>query len=121
MRPSYKESAAIAGSLPAIRRQPRTVTGFYRRLGSPLKVRQTADELPLDNLGQVICLPCREETIRGYANVSLLIIDEAARVPDDLYRAACRTPGRPLPAPLVAPGQRSPLAPPLTPLLPSVL
>ena len=31
--------------------------------------------------------PCREETIRGYSHVSLLIIDEAARVPDDLYEA----------------------------------
>jgi hypothetical protein len=28
-----------------------------------------------------------EETVRGYSGVSLLIIDEAARVPDDLYRA----------------------------------
>ena len=32
-------------------------------------------------------MPCREDTIRGYAHVDLLIIDEAARVPDDLYRA----------------------------------
>ena len=34
-----------------------------------------------------MCLPCREDTIRGYADVGLLVIDEAARVPDDLYRA----------------------------------
>jgi hypothetical protein len=32
----------------------------------------------------------REETIRGYSNVGLLVIDEAARVPDDLYRAVRR-------------------------------
>lgn len=32
-------------------------------------------------------MPCKEETIRGYAHVNLLILDEAARVPDDLYRA----------------------------------
>src|SRR5438045_7819810 len=36
---------------------------------------------------RVVCLPCREDTIRGSAHVDLLIIDEAARVPDDLYRA----------------------------------
>ena len=36
---------------------------------------------------RIVCLPCREETIRGYSHVSLLVIDEAARVPDDLYRA----------------------------------
>jgi hypothetical protein len=65
----------------------RIVTDFYRRLGSPLAERQTAEELQLANHSRVVCLPCREETIRGYANVSLLVIDEAARVPDDLYRA----------------------------------
>jgi hypothetical protein len=34
-----------------------------------------------------VSLPCKEETIRGYSNISLLIIDEAARVPDDVFRA----------------------------------
>jgi hypothetical protein len=32
-------------------------------------------------------LPCKEETIRGYAHVDLLVLEEAARVPDDLDRA----------------------------------
>src|SRR5262245_33556229 len=63
------------------------VTDFYRRLGAPGRQRQTAAELCLNNLSRIVCLPCKEETIRGYAHVSLLIIDEAARVPDDLYRA----------------------------------
>jgi phage terminase large subunit-like protein len=65
----------------------RIVTDFYRRLGTPLVQRQTQEELQLTNMSRVVCLPCREETIRGYSHVSLLIIDEAARVPDDLYRA----------------------------------
>jgi hypothetical protein len=65
----------------------RIVTDFYRRLGSPLRARQTREELQLSNFSRIVCLPCKEETIRGYANVSLLIIDEAARVPDDLYHA----------------------------------
>src|SRR3984893_4818019 len=65
----------------------RIVTDFYRRLGSPLRERQTAEELVLSNLSRVVCLPCKEETIRGFSRISLLIIDEAARVPDDLYRA----------------------------------
>ena len=65
----------------------RIVTGFFRRLQSPLRERQTAEELQLANYSRIVCLPCREETIRGYSKVSLLIIDEAARVPDDLYRA----------------------------------
>jgi hypothetical protein len=65
----------------------RILTGFFRRIGAPLRERQTAEELQLANFSRVVCLPCREDTIRGYANVSLLVIDEAARVPDDLYRA----------------------------------
>jgi hypothetical protein len=65
----------------------RIVTGFYRRLRSPWLERQTQHELELANLSRVVCLPCREETIRGYSDISILVIDEAARVPDDLYRA----------------------------------
>jgi hypothetical protein len=65
----------------------RILTGFHRRLGNPLVERRNAQQLVLTNLSRVLCLPCREDTIRGYAGVSLLVLDEAARVPDDLYRA----------------------------------
>ena len=65
----------------------RIVTDFYRQLGNPMLKRQTVEELELTNFSRIVCLPCREETIRGYSHVSLLVIDEAARVPDDLYRA----------------------------------
>jgi len=60
---------------------------FFRRLGSPLEQRCTVDELELTNGSQMVCVPGSEGRIRGYANVSLLIIDEAARVPDDLFHA----------------------------------
>jgi hypothetical protein len=65
----------------------RIVLDSHRRLGYPLLERCTAHELQLSNYSRVVCLPCREDTVRGYANVGLLIIDEAARVPDELYRA----------------------------------
>jgi hypothetical protein len=65
------------------------VIDFYRRLGSPMRERQTLEELRLSNHSRIVSLPCREETIRGYSHVTLLIIDEAARVPDDVYRAVC--------------------------------
>src|SRR5438445_1620910 len=65
----------------------RMVTDFYRRLNYPMLKRQTTEELELTNFSRIVCLPCREETIRGYSKVNLLVIDEAARVPDDLYRA----------------------------------
>src|SRR5215468_11142924 len=65
----------------------RIVTNFFARLKKPFLERQTRGELELTNLSRIVCLPCEEETIRGFSHISLLIIDEAARVPDDLYRA----------------------------------
>ncbi|HWY85923.1 MAG TPA: terminase family protein, partial [Gemmataceae bacterium] len=64
-----------------------TIIGYFDRLQSPLKRRKSAEGLELSNGSRIIPLPCREQTIRGYANVALLVIDEAARVYDDLYRA----------------------------------
>jgi hypothetical protein len=65
----------------------RLLLDMHRRLGQPMTVRRNAQELLLANHSRVVCLPCREDTIRGYAHVDVLIIDEAARVPDDVYRA----------------------------------
>jgi hypothetical protein len=65
----------------------RVLADFHSRLGAPIVYRRTAQELTLSNYSRVISLPCKEETVRGYANIGLLIIDEAARVPEDLYRA----------------------------------
>jgi hypothetical protein len=62
------------------------MTDAYRRIKQPMKVKLTAEELVLDNESRIVCLPCRDDTIRGYANVSLIVLDEAARVPDDLYK-----------------------------------
>src|SRR5204863_2959824 len=36
---------------------------------------------------RILALPGKEASIRGFSAVRLLAIDEAARVPDDLYRA----------------------------------
>ena len=41
----------------------------------------------LDNGSRVVSLPSKEENVRGYAGVSLLLIDEASRVPNALYYA----------------------------------
>jgi hypothetical protein len=65
----------------------RLVVNFHSLLGGGGLSRKTADELQFTNKSRIVCLPCAEDTVRGYSNVSLLIIDEAARVPDDLYRA----------------------------------
>ena len=43
--------------------------------------------LALPNGSRIVGLPGRETTIRGFSNVALLLIDEAARVPDSIYHA----------------------------------
>ncbi len=46
---------------------------------------ESALRLELPNGSRIISLPGTESTIRGYSGVSLLVIDEAARVSDELY------------------------------------
>lgn len=41
----------------------------------------------LPNGSRIIGLPGMEATTRGFSAVSLLIVDEAARVDDELYKA----------------------------------
>jgi len=64
----------------------RKTSHFVRKLGYP--VRGDGDNpvsLQLPNLSRMVGLPCSESTIRGFSGVSLLLVDEAALVPDDLY------------------------------------
>lgn len=66
----------------------RKISAAYRSLGRPVPAEQeTALTLTLANGSRVISLPGSEGTIRGFSGVSLLILDEAARVPDELYYA----------------------------------
>ncbi len=61
---------------------------LYHTLGDPVPaVRLTATELELANGSRVVSLPENESGIRGFSGVRLLIVDEASRVSDDLYRA----------------------------------
>jgi hypothetical protein len=61
---------------------------YHQRLGlAPAKRSPTRHELCLTGGGRALSLPNSERTIRTYAGVTLLVIDEAARVPDSLYGA----------------------------------
>lgn len=53
----------------------------------PKKVRESSLQLHLDNGSRIIGLPASEATVRCYSGVSLVIWDEASRVPDDLRKA----------------------------------
>jgi hypothetical protein len=66
----------------------RKVVEAWRALGNltPL-LAESALRYELDNGSRLIALPGTEPTIRGYSGVNLLVIDEAARVSDELYYA----------------------------------
>jgi hypothetical protein len=53
----------------------------------PRARRLTATELVLSNDARVVSLPENEAGVRGFSAVTLLVIDEAARVDDALYRS----------------------------------
>jgi len=64
------------------------VRRLYNALARPVAcVQETALTMELANGSRIIALPGEEETIRCYSGVRLIAIDEAARVPDDLYRS----------------------------------
>jgi hypothetical protein len=62
------------------------VKSLYAALGRPVApARETALTLTLRNGSRIVALPGKEETIRCYSGVSLLVVDEASRVLDPLY------------------------------------
>jgi len=66
----------------------RKAAAFLRRLD--IKPRgDGANEISLlfPNGSRIVGLPGTESTVRGFSAVSLMLIDEAARVPDELYVA----------------------------------
>lgn len=63
----------------------RNVSRFYGVDPSIPSRSESALRLELENGSRIVSLPGQEQTVRGYAGVSLLVVDEAARVPDGLY------------------------------------
>ncbi len=64
------------------------VLRLYTALGRPVPSRgETALTLTLANGSRVLSLPGEEGTTRGFSGVALLLVDEASRVPDELYAA----------------------------------
>lgn len=64
----------------------RKVTTFYEGLaGAVPSETENALSLELVHGSRIVSLPGKEGTIRGYSGANLIVIDEAARVPDDLY------------------------------------
>ena len=61
---------------------------FMKQLKIPVRGdghHRTSLQFP--NGSRIVGLPGKGDTLRGYSEVSLMIIDEAARVPDEMYKA----------------------------------
>ncbi|WP_122263865.1 terminase large subunit domain-containing protein [Ornithinimicrobium cerasi] len=64
------------------------VRSLYRASGRPPPIaREAASAIEFVNGSRVISLPGTEGTSRGFAGARLLVLDEAARVDDDIFAA----------------------------------
>ncbi len=89
----YKPNSLILLLSPSLRQSQelfRKLKDSYGELESPLMPRTASESaltLEFDNGSRIVALPGKEATIRGFSGVSLLVVDEASRVPDELYQA----------------------------------
>ncbi|HVW85229.1 MAG TPA: terminase family protein [Bryobacteraceae bacterium] len=66
----------------------RKAAGMTARLGhAPRGDGDNSTSLLFPNESRIVGLPGTEAKVRGFSAVSLLLIDEASRVPDEMYRA----------------------------------
>jgi hypothetical protein len=67
----------------------RKVSGFYHALGEDAEqsTMESALRLEMKSGSRIISLPASEGTIRGYSSATLVIVDEGARVSDELMAA----------------------------------
>ncbi len=87
----YESGSTILLLSPSLRQSSelfRKCMDVYRALDRPVPSEaETALKLELENESRIVSLPGKEGTVRGISKVKLLIIDEASRVPDELYKA----------------------------------
>ncbi len=87
----FKQGCLVLVVSPSARQSAeflRKAEAFVRRLG--VKPRGDGDNelsILLPNGSRMVGLPGQEATVRGFSGVSLMLIDEAARVDEDLYHA----------------------------------
>jgi hypothetical protein len=66
----------------------RKAVGMARQLGVAVRGDgYNARSLLFPNGSRIVALPAAEGRVRGFSAVSLVVVDEAARVPDSLYQA----------------------------------
>lgn len=103
--PSERQSGELVQKVKnfyAALKRPRSLAGQFKRLveadaeqraleaawaALPEQERESALQLHLDNGSRILGLPAKPSTVVGYSGATLLLIDEAARVGDELYRS----------------------------------
>jgi hypothetical protein len=90
----YNSAALVLLLSPSLRQSQelfKKVKDAYGALnaGAVTAREESALRMEFSNGARVVALPGKEATIRGFSGVTLLIIDEGARVPDELYQS-CR-------------------------------
>jgi hypothetical protein len=66
----------------------RKVLAFWRKLGKPIPALAASKiSLELVNGARLEAFPASSDTVRGISAVTLLVADEAAMTPDDLYHS----------------------------------
>jgi hypothetical protein len=88
----YQQRSLILLLAPSLRQSQelfRKVKDAARALPLPNRAIEEESALRIELVagGRIVCLPGKEQTVRGFSAVSLLIVDEAARVDDALYYA----------------------------------
>ena len=85
----YQAGSLVLLLSPSLRQSQelfRKALDFYRAAAEPESPEaESALRLELANGSRIVSLPGKETTVRGYSGVRLLIVDEASRVPDELY------------------------------------
>lgn len=61
---------------------------IYRALDKPVAPEaESALRLQLENGSQIVSLPGKEGTVRGFSSIDVIVIDEASRVEDSLFQS----------------------------------
>ncbi len=86
----YRRDALILVFSPSQRQSDEMllrIKSMYRTLGRAKASKDSGSELLLESGSRIVSLPGTESTTRGFAAARLVILDEAARVPDDIFAA----------------------------------
>src|SRR5215212_1930930 len=90
-RSLYYPDSLVLVAAPSLRQSTELyakVAEFYATLREPMKkYGERRLSLELTNGSRIVSLPGTEATVRGFSGVSMLILDEVARIPDELYYA----------------------------------